>query len=65
MHDLSKLAWFIDEYAAQDARKCGQPQCAEKLEHFKEHIDKLLENLCSCGGQEGHSHEHQGHHHHE
>jgi len=47
IHELSKIAHFINKHAIEDAKKAGHPLCAEAyketLEDLKRAINKMKE----------------------
>ncbi len=49
LHDLSKVAWYLDKHAIEDAEDTGHPACEELYEEIQadleEHIDKLKETI--------------------
>ena len=56
LHDMSRLAWFIDKHAKKDAKKAGHKEC-EKLcmdleKDLHKHIEKFrkaLQNQAKAG----------------
>lgn len=50
IHELSRIAWFLEKHAIKDAQDAGDLQCKESLvalhRDLLKHIEKLQKNMC-------------------
>lgn len=48
LHDLSCVAWYIDQFCKKDAAGCGKDDCHAKIDAVKAKLDALVEELNCC-----------------
>ena len=50
IHELSKIAWFIEKHAHNDAQLAGDAACQDALRSLQKdltkHLEKLQKNMC-------------------
>jgi hypothetical protein len=45
LHDLSRIAWYIDKHAKKDADEENHPMCKELYQELHKDLEKHIEKL--------------------
>ncbi len=45
LHDLSRIAWYLDKHAKKDANTSGHVLCQKVCEELQADLDKHMEKL--------------------